>query len=109
MEAAPPPPLAAADCHVLGSFKDGAKIKALAAISDVLTVEIEHVDAIAYGEGAEAAGIPAEPRPETVLLIQDKLTQKEHFATVGVPLGPFQAVSTLVELLAAGEVSAQLR
>lgn len=46
---------------------------------DVLTVEIEHVDADAMKEVQEASGIDVEPTPETLALIQDKFQQKEHF------------------------------
>lgn len=46
---------------------------------DVLTVEIEHVDAEAMKEVKEASGIDVEPTPETLALIQDKFQQKEHF------------------------------
>lgn len=46
---------------------------------DVLTVEIEHVDAEAMKEVQEASGVDVEPTPETLAIIQDKFQQKEHF------------------------------
>ena len=53
---------------------------------DVLTVEIEHVDAEALEAAAAAAGIDAEPTPRTLRIIQDKYAQKGHFAAAGVPV-----------------------
>jgi phosphoribosylaminoimidazole carboxylase len=46
---------------------------------DVLTVEIEHVDAAAMQAVQDASGVDVEPTPHTLALIQDKFLQKEHF------------------------------
>lgn len=46
---------------------------------DVLTVEIEHVDAQAMQAVQDASGVDVEPTPHTLALIQDKFLQKEHF------------------------------
>ena len=51
--------------------------------NDVLTVEIEHVDAEAMKAVAKASGIDVQPTPETLALIQDKFRQKEHFNHTG--------------------------
>ena len=64
----------------------------LAAISDILTVEIEHVDTKAL-EAVEAAGIEVQPAPETVRVIQDKFLQKEHFSSHDVPLPEFMKIN----------------
>jgi phosphoribosylaminoimidazole carboxylase (NCAIR synthetase) len=61
-----------------GSFTDPAAIRELASRVDVLTVEIEHVDADARAAAGAAAGVPVHPAPATVRLIQDKLLQKEE-------------------------------
>ncbi|KAK3341119.1 hypothetical protein B0T25DRAFT_573527 [Lasiosphaeria hispida] len=80
--------------HVAGSFKDPAKIRELAARSDYLSVEIEHVDTEVL-EDIEKNGVeieladgslgthkpPIHPSWKTIRLIQDKYLQKEHFAT----------------------------
>lgn len=50
-----------------------------ASSEDVLTVEIEHVDAKAMMDVREGAKIDVEPTPETLDIIQDKFKQKEHF------------------------------
>ncbi|KAK3336553.1 hypothetical protein B0T19DRAFT_396290 [Cercophora scortea] len=78
--------------HVTGSFKDPAKIRELAARSDYLSVEIEHVDTDVL-EDIEKNGVevgladgstvthrpPIHPSWKTIRLIQDKYLQKEHF------------------------------
>lgn len=80
--------------HVVGSFKDPARIRELAAQSDVLSVEIEHVDTEVL-EDIEKNGVevkqadgttkihkpPVHPSWKTIRLIQDKYLQKEHFRT----------------------------
>ncbi|KAK4673136.1 hypothetical protein QC763_109160 [Podospora pseudopauciseta] len=81
--------------HVVGSFKDPGRIKELAARSDYLSVEIEHVDTEVL-EDIEKNGVPVEingeivthrppihPSWRTLRLIQDKYLQKEHFKSSG--------------------------
>lgn len=78
--------------HVTGSFKDPARIRELAAQSDFLSVEIEHVETEVL-EDIEKNGVevkqadgstkthrpPVHPSWRTIRLIQDKYLQKEHF------------------------------
>jgi len=80
--------------HVTGSFKDPARIRELAARSDYLSVEIEHVETEVL-EDIEKNGVeieladgtlaihrpPIHPNWRTIRLIQDKYLQKEHFRT----------------------------
>jgi phosphoribosylaminoimidazole carboxylase (NCAIR synthetase) len=89
---------------VEGALSDAAALRALAARSDVLTVEIEHVDVDALEAAAAAAGIPVHPAPATLRLIQDKLAQKRFFAERGVALGDFVGVASEAELAGAIEV-----
>jgi len=62
------------DGHIEGSFKDRDSILKLAKTSDVLTIEIEHVDTHVL----EGLSIPVEPNWQTIRTIQDKYAQKEH-------------------------------
>jgi phosphoribosylaminoimidazole carboxylase len=109
-----PAPAAVAATQTVGSFRDAAAVRAFAANVDVLTVEIEHVDAvrlthsnlrsdiiltrICYHNQATLQEIEDEgrvrvvPSARTVALIQDKFAQKEHFAAKGVPLAAFCAL-----------------
>ena len=80
--------------HVTGSFKDPSRIRELAAKSDFLSVEIEHVETEVL-EDIEKNGVkvenadgsttlhrpPVHPSWKTIRLIQDKYLQKEHFRT----------------------------
>ncbi|KAK3718016.1 hypothetical protein LTR37_005442 [Vermiconidia calcicola] len=70
------------DGHVDGSFKDAEAIKKLAAQSDVLTVEIEHVDTYMLEDVAKTADV--QPSWKTIRTIQDKYLQKEHLQSYGV-------------------------
>lgn len=78
--------------HVVGDFRDSQRIRELAVGCDILTVEIEHVNADSLDALVEQ-GIPVHPSPATIRLIQDKYAQKRHLAQQGVPVAPFVAVS----------------
>ena len=88
---------------VEGSFTDEAKIRELAGLVDVLTVEIEHVDAQVLG-AIEKEGLAAvHPAPATLELIQDKLLQKRALAAKeGVVCGDFCEVGDAAAIVAAG-------
>lgn len=70
--------------HIDGSFKDREAIKKLAAKSDVLTIEIEHVDTHILEEISATSDV--QPSWRTIRTIQDKYRQKEHLASHGVAL-----------------------
>ncbi|PKA64481.1 phosphoribosylaminoimidazole carboxylase [Apostasia shenzhenica] len=55
--------------HFVGRFDDGDAIWEFAKRCDVLTIEIEHVDAIAL-EKLEGQGIDCQPKPATIRIIQ---------------------------------------
>lgn len=93
--------LDAADCscaalaknHIVGKLTDGASIRKLAEISDVLTFEIEHIDVETLIQ-LEAAGKEIIPSPKVLQIIQDKGVQKEFFKTHQIPTAPFAMVDT---------------
>lgn len=91
-----------ANQHIVGSFRDPQKIAELAQVCDVVTVEIEHVDTDAL-EALEKQGVKVQPNARTVRLIQDKYTQKQHFAAQGIPLAPFLEVADQQAAYQAGE------
>ncbi|KXS95482.1 hypothetical protein AC578_8799 [Pseudocercospora eumusae] len=70
------------DGHVDGSFKDRRAIQKLAARSDVVTVEIEHVDTEMLEEISETVDV--QPHWKTLRMIQDKYNQKWHLKKNGV-------------------------
>lgn len=94
--------------HVDGSFADRTKIHELAAQVDVLTVEIEHVDAeelqAVLDEGLVRGVHPA---PSTIRLIQDKYTQKVHLQAHGVPVVDSVAIDKEGDMKAAVHAAAE--
>ncbi|KAL1902441.1 hypothetical protein Sste5346_001422 [Sporothrix stenoceras] len=98
--------------HVAGSFKDAGKIRELAAHSDVLTVEIEHIDtevleAIATN-GATPGMTPIQVHPswKTLRLVQNKYEQKEYLASKGLPVAKQVAIETGTGMRASMEQAA---
>ena len=93
--------LDAADCpcaplaknHIMGKLTDGEAIKQLAAISDVLTYEIEHID-VATLLQLENEGHEIIPSPKVLQVIQDKGLQKQFFAANNIPTSEFRLVET---------------
>jgi len=79
--------------QVPGSFARSEDVKKFASDGiDILTVEIEHVDADAL-EAVEANGVEVQPSPSTIRIIQDKFLQKQHFESAGVPLPQYMKIN----------------
>ncbi|KAL4080379.1 AIR carboxylase-domain-containing protein [Scleroderma yunnanense] len=83
--------------HIDGSFSDPVKIRELAQKADVLTVEIEHVDANVLEEIENEQIVSVHPRPSTIKIIQDKFVQKSHLRSHGCPVSEFIPVDSTVE------------
>lgn len=75
--------------HPDGAFTSEAHIRELAKACDVLTVEIEHVNADVLADVVAEGLCDVQPSPATIRLIQDKYLQKEHLAAKGIPVAPF--------------------
>nr|TKW16686.1 hypothetical protein SEVIR_5G315566v2 [Setaria viridis] len=88
--------------HVVGSFNDGDTVREFAKRCGVLIVEIEHVDAVTL-EKLEKQGVDCEPKASTIMIIQDRYRQKNHFSKFGIPLPDFMEVDTLHSIEEAGE------
>lgn len=80
--ASPAKQISAHDGHIEGSFKDSAAVKKLAQCSDVVTVEIEHVDTHMLEE--VAGQVVVEPSWRTLRTIKDKYAQKQYLKEHGV-------------------------
>ncbi|HCS19352.1 MAG TPA: 5-(carboxyamino)imidazole ribonucleotide synthase [Bacteroidetes bacterium] len=91
-----------ADSQILGTLTHDAKIRELAAKSDVLTYEIEHVG-IQTLKDLEAKGIRVVPSPRILEIIQDKGLQKQFYADHAIPTAPFRLVNTPNEWLPAAK------
>ena len=84
--------------HIDGAFTDPEKIKELASQVDVLTVEIEHVNVEVLEEIASTnKNLEIHPSPSTIRIIQDKLQQKKHLTSHGIPVVDFAEVSSSAE------------
>ncbi|KAL9622836.1 MAG: hypothetical protein Q9160_002762 [Pyrenula sp. 1 TL-2023] len=73
---APAKQVSASPKHIVGSFKNADDVRRLANVSDILTMEIEHVDTTILEELENQ--IPVQPSWSTVRVIQDKYKQKQH-------------------------------
>ncbi len=68
---------------------------------DVVTVESEFFDAELLAEAEKASKTPCYPSSQNLLMLQDRLTQKEALVSAQLPTLPFVEVSSLSDLQAA--------
>ncbi|KAI0031534.1 Phosphoribosylaminoimidazole carboxylase [Vararia minispora EC-137] len=94
-------PRAPALAHVDGAFADPDKIRELAAKAEVVTVEIEHVNADVLEEVQNAGTAAVHPSPSTIRIIQDKYRQKEHLIAHGLPVAHSVAVEATPSAISA--------
>lgn len=87
-----------AHIFVPGALTDAQAILELAAISDVLTYEIEHINTNVLIE-LEAQGKPVIPSPKVLEIIKDKGKQKDFFRKHQIPTSPYYIASNQAELL----------
>ncbi|KAG2177976.1 hypothetical protein INT43_003229 [Umbelopsis isabellina] len=88
--------------HIEGEFKDPVKIEELAKQVDVITIEIEHVNAQILAD-LEKKGSTIHPSPSTILTIQDKYAQKQHLAAKGIPLAEYVETPDRAAVVQAGQ------
>lgn len=86
--------------QIVGSLYDEVALKQLAEKADYITVEIEHLDT-AVLEAIAKNGVPINPAPSTIQLIQDKFEQKKFFAAAGIPVAPFTEITDRESAIAA--------
>ncbi len=82
------PVVSLADKFIHGSFFSADKIWQLAKSCDVLTYELEHIDAEVL-QDIEDGGYTVHPSPVVLATIKDKLKQKEFFAAHNLPSARF--------------------
>eukprot|EP00438_Fugacium_kawagutii_P025029 Skav213315 [mRNA] locus=scaffold1383:155088:168309:+ [translate_table: standard] len=90
------------ELSVKGSFADAEKVRELASKCDILTLEVEHVNAEVLEE-LHQKGVPVQPLPFVVKLIQDKYVQKVHLQKYNIPLPDFESVESEQQLHTIGE------
>ncbi len=76
---------------IVGSLKSPEAIRELAAVSDVITWEIEHIDVETLIQ-LEMEGKNVIPRPKILKMIQDKGAQKQFFQENQIPTAPFDLI-----------------
>ena len=93
------PARAIASRTVTAPFTDAAAAADLARGVDVVTLEIEQIGADALA--AVSAIAPLRPPAEAVIVIQDRLRQREWLDSHGFPVGPWHAARSAAEATAA--------
>lgn len=89
-------PASDAPCHNIsyftqGNFNDYETVLNFGKDKDVVTIEIEHVNADALAE-LEKQGIRVVPNANIIKTIQQKILQKEFYKTHDIPSPEFQVV-----------------
>lgn len=74
--------------EIVADLYDSIALAELAALSDYITVEIEHLDASKLQELVDE-GAQINPLPKTIKLIQDKYLQKQFLEENNVAVAPF--------------------
>ena len=77
--------------HIIGSLNKASSLYELAAISDVITYEIEHIFIDALIE-LEKAGTVLMPSSAILQVIQDKGLQKQFYTKNHIPTSPYKIV-----------------
>ena len=82
--------------QIVADFKDESSIRELADRSDIITYEIESGDSIVLKKLESKCQI--NPSPETLSIIQDKLSQKKFLKENNIPVGKFSEITFRSEL-----------
>ena len=82
--------------QIVADFKDKSSIKELAERSDIITYEIESGDSTVLKSLESTCEI--NPSPETLRIIQDKLTQKKFLNDNNIPVARFSEIPSRIEL-----------
>ncbi len=85
--------------HVTSPYDEVAPLDSLAAGCDVVTFEFEHIPASALRHLESYGNVF--PRPNAVLVAQDRLREKTLFRDLGIPVPPFATIGTREEFDAA--------
>jgi len=82
--------------QIVADFKDESSIRELADRCDIITYEIESGDSIVLKKLESKCQI--NPSPETLFIIQDKLSQKKFLKENNIPVGKFSEITLRSEL-----------
>ena len=79
-----------------GAFADANALLAFARDLDVLTFDFENVPASTLA--ALGSDIRIAPNPTVLAMTQDRLSEKQAFTALGIPVAPYRAVSTAIDM-----------
>lgn len=79
-----------------GNFNDYQSVLDFGKDKDVLTIEIEHINADAL-EDLQKQGVRIVPNPEVIKIIQQKIMQKEFYRKNDIPSPNFQVIQKKTE------------
>lgn len=82
--------------EIVADLYDSKALEQLAERADIITVEIEHLNAEALAH-VEKAGTPVHPSPSTIQMIQDKYEQKVFLEKAGIAVADFVKIDSLPE------------
>ena len=88
--------------YTVGDYTDYDTLAAFAQTVDVVTFDHEHVPT-QHLHRLEDAGVKLAPGPDALVYAQDKLAMRRKMAELGLPQPDWRAVTTLDELLTAGD------
>lgn len=80
--------------QIVAPLHDKTALQQLAEKVDVITVEIEHVDA-AFLQEIDREGTPVQPSPATIAMVQDKLAQKQFLSQANIPVAEFAEINDI--------------
>ncbi len=86
-----------------GSFEDVSVLVEFAKTCDVVTLENEFISSEILQKVQDLSGTPIYPSPKSFALIENKLIEKQTFEDAGIPVTPYQLVSTPEDLTTFGE------
>lgn len=79
--------------QIVGDYHDPARLRELAESTDVITYDLEDIDAATLAE-LEREGHRIHPAPALLAIVQDKLKQKQFLHDAGIPTSAFVATPT---------------
>ena len=88
---------------ISGSFESIDDLVAFAKECDVITLENEFISSQILKEVQQKSGTPIYPSPESFALIENKLIEKQTFEKAGIPVTPYQLITSESDLKSFGE------
>lgn len=101
LDPAEQPPAAGIGRVIRAAFDDPAALEQLARASDVITYEFENVPVAAVESLQKLT--PVYPPPKALLSAQDRVTEKQLFESLGIPVADWQVIDSIDDLQRASQ------